>query len=522
MYYTVQDYVRICDDIYYPEVEFYYPDVKKDSIDNIPNEKGYYKNSFLQEKHGWVRKYFSKLDSKGFFAAYYVRGNNFDEGIIAFRGSDDFYDFAYHDFKLALGEWPEAYNKALLFYKEIIKTYSPKFLAFTGHSLGGALAQLVGIEANNTRFSNLKYPVVCFNAPQMGYLIRYNPNKKSGSNITGFIDSIFSTLNAHKSSPNSRLAKSNFTSKIVSSLPSIFSNVDMLYKHMISYKNLDITVEHEEPAFNVVYDLLTSDFIANIKNKNLFNKVNYEENILKCEKIYNYIFNFNSFFDLVNTVGIPLGNKIVVDIDSPENTKHWLLTGQNKLFHDHNDYLESNIYKSRLRCELRTMITQMENYFELNDSKYNFSKDYTRLLRGSYKVHENLSCSVNLKNYLGHSGLNATDIFKLLPGVILDIKGNFSSEYVNDLSYISNIQHSIKNLGNVILNNKDLSSLTIGKHIIDKPNYFKKYKSNNPNINFKENINERLEYIISKLDLKEITRATSCTVNSVKQQFAAI
>ena len=42
MYYTVQDYVRICDDIYYPEVEFYYPDVKKDSIDNIPNEKGYY------------------------------------------------------------------------------------------------------------------------------------------------------------------------------------------------------------------------------------------------------------------------------------------------------------------------------------------------------------------------------------------------------------------------------------------------------------------------------------------------
>mgnify|MGYP003630284801 FL=1 len=64
--------------------------------------------------------------------------------------------------------------------------------------------------------------------------------------------------------------------------------------------------------------------------------------------------------------------------------------------------------------------------------------------------------------------------------------------------------------------------MTIGKHIIDKPNYFKKYKSNNPNINFKENINERLEYIISKLDLKEITRATSCTVNSVKQQFAAI
>ena len=241
MHYTVQDYVRICDDVYYPEVDFYYPDIKKNDDDNIPDKKGYYKNSFLKEDHEWVRKDFSKLDSKGFFAAYYVKKNNPTEGIIAFRGSDDFYDFAYHDFKLALGEWPESYNKAFDFYEEIVTTYFPKFLAFTGHSLGGALAQLVGIEANNTRFSNLKYPVVCFNAPQMGYLIRYNPNKKSSSNIDRSIDTIAHSLLINKKYQHSQSATMGFTSAVLGKLPEMFSNAEMLYKHIISYKDLNIT-----------------------------------------------------------------------------------------------------------------------------------------------------------------------------------------------------------------------------------------------------------------------------------------
>jgi len=143
--YIIENYLRICDDVYYPKVEFYYPHKKINSSDNIPDGYGFYKNSLLKRlpnNNGWHREYETEPDAEGFYAAYYIINGDVKEGIIAFRGSDDIYDFCYHDFKISMGISPEAYLKALKFLDNVKAKYSPKFLAFTGHSLGGASLSL--------------------------------------------------------------------------------------------------------------------------------------------------------------------------------------------------------------------------------------------------------------------------------------------------------------------------------------------------------------------------------------------
>jgi len=49
---NLEDYVRISADVYYPEISFFYPDIKKDIRRNNPDKDGYYDGSLLQKKHG--------------------------------------------------------------------------------------------------------------------------------------------------------------------------------------------------------------------------------------------------------------------------------------------------------------------------------------------------------------------------------------------------------------------------------------------------------------------------------------
>jgi len=398
----------------------------------------------------------------------------------------------HHDFKLALGEWPKAFYDAMKFYDEINEELSPRSISFTGHSLGGALAQLVGITINEARGNAPKFPVICFNAPQMGYLIKYNKFKEEKSNINYCIDNISKTLMVHKGNSRSLLAKSNLTSKVLGSLSDVFKNTKSLYSHIISYKDLKVTFDYNQPAFNAVYDLLTNDMQVNIKNKSLFNKINYKENILNFERKYNYIFNFNSLFDVVNTVGIPLGSNLAIDIDAKENFSY---------------------YQARLRCELRALVTQFEDYFSYNDLKYNFIKNHEKVYKYSYaKVKEKLNCTANLKDYIGHASLDAIDIFKLLPGILSPSKSSYSKAYISDLQYMAENQHSIINLGNVILNNKELAEIQIGKNLIDLPNKLKKYQQNSFIITSNDSFKERIDYILNELDITDNMKLKSCKI----------
>ncbi|MEW6134001.1 MAG: Mbeg1-like protein [Pseudomonadota bacterium] len=77
------------------------------------------------------------------FSAIAVRNNATGEIVIAYRGTDDGTDVSGNWLQLALqNEVPQQYEEARAFYLRVRDTYGGN-ITLTGHSLGGALAQLV-------------------------------------------------------------------------------------------------------------------------------------------------------------------------------------------------------------------------------------------------------------------------------------------------------------------------------------------------------------------------------------------
>ena len=86
----------------------------------------------------------------------------FDDIVISYRGSDSALDWGIDDLQIALGLIPSQKAGALNFYNSIINNdlvSSSVKITLTGHSLGGALTQLVAAETGAY--------VVTFNAPGM-------------------------------------------------------------------------------------------------------------------------------------------------------------------------------------------------------------------------------------------------------------------------------------------------------------------------------------------------------------------
>ncbi len=87
----------------------------------------------------------------------------FNEVIIAYRGTDSFLDIAIDDIQIFINKVPSQKTGAINFYDKIVGLTDiineHTTITLTGHSLGGALAQLVAVEKNAT--------AVTFNAPGM-------------------------------------------------------------------------------------------------------------------------------------------------------------------------------------------------------------------------------------------------------------------------------------------------------------------------------------------------------------------
>lgn len=109
-------------------------------VTNLTDQNGYYKNG-------------------NFVCAAYKNGNKI---IISFRGTDDALDIFDADLSIIRNKIPKGdFEKAENFYNDLLKYYNDKGekveIEFTGHSLGGAIAQLMGAKYGNK--------TITFNAP---------------------------------------------------------------------------------------------------------------------------------------------------------------------------------------------------------------------------------------------------------------------------------------------------------------------------------------------------------------------
>ncbi len=112
------------------------------------------------------------------FAALALRNEATGETVVAYRGTDGIRDLTSSDMQLALqNDVPEQYKEARAFYKAISDEYGSN-ITVTGHSLGGALAQLVAAIEGKTAYT--------YNAPGVSQLRQYiddfpDPDAVAGS-----------------------------------------------------------------------------------------------------------------------------------------------------------------------------------------------------------------------------------------------------------------------------------------------------------------------------------------------------
>lgn len=138
---------------------------------------GVYKENKNSIPKDWVR--FSERDneSTGFHAeTFYKKGTV----VISMRGTDPFsyQDIILNDMAMGTNNLPIQYIDAINYYNEIQQTFPNSKIVFTGHSLGGSLAQLMGNLTGNE--------AVTFNAYGVGNLLNGNINYENSKNIRNY------------------------------------------------------------------------------------------------------------------------------------------------------------------------------------------------------------------------------------------------------------------------------------------------------------------------------------------------
>lgn len=138
---------------------------------------GVYKDNKNSIPKDWVR--FSERDneSTGFHAeTFYKKGTV----VISMRGTDPFsyQDIILNDMAMGTNNLPIQYIDAINYYNEIQQTFPNSKIVFTGHSLGGSLAQLMGNLTGNE--------AVTFNAYGVGNLLNGNINYENSKNIRNY------------------------------------------------------------------------------------------------------------------------------------------------------------------------------------------------------------------------------------------------------------------------------------------------------------------------------------------------
>lgn len=156
--------------------------------------KEVYNNRVAKEIDGWIlceRKKLQDMDtvSKGevisrlnLACVVYKKGNNI---ILAFRGTNDVLDII-ADTGFLAKRVPPSMSKAFNIYKKIRKETKDSKIIVTGHSLGGAYAQVVASRAIKNGDNNCS--AITFNAPGMEFSLKKKEKEEFNPKFTAKIN----------------------------------------------------------------------------------------------------------------------------------------------------------------------------------------------------------------------------------------------------------------------------------------------------------------------------------------------
>ena len=131
----------------------------------------------------WIK--INEYDNKktGFHGeAFYKNGKI----VISFRGTDKNVDYL-NDAQMGFNHLPNQYVDAQNFYEKVKKDFPNQKIIFTGHSLGGSLAQLISNETGNE--------AVTFNAYGVGDLLKGHVRENLNIRNYGNVDDTVFNLN---------------------------------------------------------------------------------------------------------------------------------------------------------------------------------------------------------------------------------------------------------------------------------------------------------------------------------------
>ncbi|MGL4358435.1 MAG: Mbeg1-like protein, partial [Cetobacterium sp.] len=242
------------------------------------------------------------LKETGFFATAFMKDDNI---VIAYRGTDESIDHLGVNFSIGINKVHDQLIEAVCFYEYIKKEFGKnKTISFTGHSLGGALAQSAYL------YSGKNSSTITWNA--LGFGDFENKFKLDNQSFSSFLSKIYE-LRLPEFSPESMIQ--------------IDTNKILLEKWK-SYKLEDVT---EERVYESLYSILLKPD-SNQNYRELLKKDtamltmllrlshNYSQNkVIANNNIKNYYIKY----DLVPKIKTRIGEAIVIPVakEEKENDK---------------------------------------------------------------------------------------------------------------------------------------------------------------------------------------------------------
>ena len=218
-----------------------------------------YKRNEKYKPKDWI-KFDEHNANNGFHGEAFYKN---DVIVISFRGTElTDKDDILNNGRMGLNRLPSQYVDAHNFYLQVKSIFPNKKIVFTGHSLGGALAQIMGAETGNE--------TVTFNAYGAGDLMQKDNIKGTNIRNYGNIDDTVFNLNLRNQLGKTYIIGSKEKSKYLTSSDNLGykSGQYPIKKHFIEdMGNLEDAVEYKKPEelgsnllkANVSYDINARD-----------------------------------------------------------------------------------------------------------------------------------------------------------------------------------------------------------------------------------------------------------------------